>query len=44
MAGTLIESGRLSPNLDRSLPFTQAADAMRLLGNGEIRGKVALTL
>ena len=40
----LIESGQLVPNLDRSYPIEHAADAMRLLERGEIRGKVALTL
>jgi NADPH:quinone reductase-like Zn-dependent oxidoreductase len=40
----LIESGRLAPSLDRSYPIEHAADAMRFLEKGEIRGKVAVTL
>ncbi|CAA9364704.1 MAG: probable oxidoreductase, Zn-binding [uncultured Nocardioidaceae bacterium] len=40
----LIESGRITPRVDRSFPLEHAADAMRLLEKGEIRGKVALTL
>jgi NADPH:quinone reductase-like Zn-dependent oxidoreductase len=40
----LIESGQLAPNLDQTLPLAQAADAMRLLERGAIRGKVALTV
>jgi NADPH:quinone reductase-like Zn-dependent oxidoreductase len=40
----LIESGQLTPNLDRSYPLEQAADAMRLLEQGQIRGKVAITV
>jgi NADPH:quinone reductase-like Zn-dependent oxidoreductase len=39
----LIEAGQLSPSLDRTYPFEQAPDAMRLLETGQIRGKVALT-
>jgi NADPH:quinone reductase-like Zn-dependent oxidoreductase len=40
----LIEAGRLVPRLDRTYPLEQAADAVRLLERGEIRGKVALTM
>jgi NADPH:quinone reductase-like Zn-dependent oxidoreductase len=39
----LIEAGQLVPSLDRTYPLEQAPDAMRLLENGQIRGKVALT-
>jgi NADPH:quinone reductase-like Zn-dependent oxidoreductase len=37
-----IEAGELVPTLDRSYPLDQAADAMRLLQAGGIRGKVAI--
>jgi NADPH:quinone reductase-like Zn-dependent oxidoreductase len=32
------------PSLDRTFPLEQAADAVRLLERGEIRGKVAITV
>lgn len=40
----LIEAGKLVPSLDRSYPLDQAAEAMRLLEHGEVRGKVVLTV
>jgi NADPH:quinone reductase-like Zn-dependent oxidoreductase len=40
----LIESGQLAPSLDRTYPLERAADAVRLLEGGEIRGKVAITV
>lgn len=40
----LIEAGRLTPRLDRTYPLQQARDAMRRLENGEIRGKLAITV
>ena len=40
----LIEAGELIPTLDRSYPLDQAPDAMRKLEQGEVRGKVALTI
>jgi NADPH:quinone reductase-like Zn-dependent oxidoreductase len=38
----LIEAGRLVPTLDRTYPLEGAADAMRQLEAGTIRGKVAV--
>jgi NADPH:quinone reductase-like Zn-dependent oxidoreductase len=40
----LIESGELTPDLDRVYPLEHAADAVRLLEQGAIRGKVAITV
>jgi NADPH:quinone reductase-like Zn-dependent oxidoreductase len=40
----LIESGELTPRVDRSYPLEQAAEAVRLLESGQIRGKVAITV
>lgn len=40
----LIEDGQVTPVLDRTFPLDQAAAAMRLLGEGRVRGKVALTI
>ena len=42
--GELIEAGRLVPILDRTFPLDRAADALRQLENGAIRGKVAVTV
>jgi NADPH:quinone reductase-like Zn-dependent oxidoreductase len=38
----LIESGKVLPSVDRSYPLDDAADAMRRLQSGQVRGKVAL--
>jgi NADPH:quinone reductase-like Zn-dependent oxidoreductase len=40
----LIEAGKIIPALDRTYPLEQAAEAMRGLEAGRVRGKVALTL
>ena len=40
----VIESGKVVPSVDRSYPLDDAADAMRLLQSGQVRGKVALTV
>jgi NADPH:quinone reductase-like Zn-dependent oxidoreductase len=40
----LIEAGRLVPALDRRYPLERAAEAVQELGDGTIRGKVALTV
>jgi NADPH:quinone reductase-like Zn-dependent oxidoreductase len=40
----LVEDGRLVPTLDRTFPLERAADAVRLLEDGAIRGKVAITM
>lgn len=40
----LIEAGQLTPTLDRSYPLEQAGEAMRHLEEGQIRGKVAITV
>jgi NADPH:quinone reductase-like Zn-dependent oxidoreductase len=41
---SLIESGQLTPSLHSSYALEDAVDAMRLLEEGKIRGKVAITL
>ncbi|MDX6299780.1 MAG: hypothetical protein QOF53_994 [Nocardioidaceae bacterium] len=38
----LIEAGELTPSLDRAYPLHEAADAMRHLEAGAVRGKVTL--
>ncbi len=40
----LIESGQLSPVIDRSYPLADAADAMRHLEAGHARGKIAIAV
>ena len=39
----LIESGAITPSLDRSYPLDRAPEAMRALEAGQVRGKVAIT-
>ncbi len=40
----LIESGKVTPSVDRTYPLAQVPDAMRHLVAGEVRGKVAITI
>ena len=40
----LLESGQVVPSLDRTYPMAEAADAMRRLEAGLVRGKVAVTV
>ena len=40
----LIEAGKVAPALDRTYPLADAAEAMRRLEDGEVRGKVAITV
>jgi NADPH:quinone reductase-like Zn-dependent oxidoreductase len=40
----LIEAGRVTPSLERTYPLHEAADAMRHLLGGHVRGKVALSI
>ena len=41
---TLIEAGKVTPSIDRTYPLDQAADAMRHLDAGLVRGKIAITV
>jgi len=40
----LIEDGKVVPSVDRSYPLEEAPDAMRLLEEGRVRGKVVITV
>lgn len=40
----LIETGALTPSIDRTYPLAEVADAMRHLAAGQARGKVAITV
>ena len=41
---TMIEAGEVAPSLARTYPLHQAREAMRLLEQGQVRGKVAITV
>jgi NADPH:quinone reductase-like Zn-dependent oxidoreductase len=41
---TLIEAGKVMPIVDRTFPLSEAADAMRYLTDGHVRGKVVITV
>jgi NADPH:quinone reductase-like Zn-dependent oxidoreductase len=40
----LIEAGKVTPSLDRTYPLESAAEAMRQLAAGQVRGKVAIQI
>jgi NADPH:quinone reductase-like Zn-dependent oxidoreductase len=40
----LIEAGNVTPSIDRSYPLEEAADAVRHLAAGQVRGKVAISI
>lgn len=40
----LIESGKLTPIIDRAYPLAEAPEAIRYLAEGRVRGKVVITL
>jgi NADPH:quinone reductase-like Zn-dependent oxidoreductase len=40
----LIESGQITPVIDRTYPLTEAAEAIRYLEQGRARGKVVITV
>jgi NADPH:quinone reductase-like Zn-dependent oxidoreductase len=40
----LIETGQLSPTIDKTYPLNQAPDAMRHLQAGQARGKLAIAV
>lgn len=39
----LVESGKVRPVIDRCYPLSEAAEALRYLGEGHAQGKVVLT-
>lgn len=39
-----IEAGQVLPAVDQTYPLEQAAEAMKRLGNGQARGKLAITV
>ena len=40
----LIETGKVTPVIDRTYPLSEAADAIRYVGSGRTRGKVAISV
>ena len=40
----LIESGKICPAIDRTYPFSDAAEAVRYVGTGQARAKVVITM
>jgi len=40
----LIEAGKVTPVIDRTYPLGEAADALRYLDSGRVRGKVVITV
>jgi NADPH:quinone reductase-like Zn-dependent oxidoreductase len=40
----LIESGQVTPVIDRTYPLSQAPDAIRYMQHGHARGKVVITV
>jgi NADPH:quinone reductase-like Zn-dependent oxidoreductase len=40
----LLETGRLTPRIDRTFPLSDGAEAMRYVGSGQARAKVVLTV
>jgi NADPH:quinone reductase-like Zn-dependent oxidoreductase len=42
--GELIESGKLTPVIDRTYPLAEVPEAIRYLERGHARGKVVITL
>jgi NADPH:quinone reductase-like Zn-dependent oxidoreductase len=40
----LVEEGAITPVVDRTFPLEQAADALRLLEGGHVRGKLAIAV
>ena len=39
-----LDSGQVTPSVDRTYPLDQVPDAMRHLESGQVRGKVAITV
>ena len=42
--GDLMESGKVTPVIDRRYPLSQVPDAIRYLEEGHARGKVVITM
>jgi len=40
----MIEAGKVKPVMDRRYPLNEAAEALRYLGEGHVRGKVVIAV
>ena len=40
----LLETGKVAPVIDRSYPLTEVPEALRRLKEGDIQGKVVITM
>jgi NADPH:quinone reductase-like Zn-dependent oxidoreductase len=40
----LVEAGKVRPVIDRRYPLSEAAEALRYLGEGHARGKIVITM
>jgi NADPH:quinone reductase-like Zn-dependent oxidoreductase len=40
----LLEAGKIAPVIDRCYPLSEAAEALRYLGEGHARGKIVITM
>ena len=40
----LLEAGKIKPIIERCYPLSEAAEALRYLGAGHVRGKIVLTM
>jgi NADPH:quinone reductase-like Zn-dependent oxidoreductase len=40
----LLESGQLTPRIDRTYPLSEGAEAVRYVGTGQARAKVVITM
>ena len=40
----LLKTGKLTPHVDKTFPLAEAADAIRYLQDGCVKGKVVLTM
>jgi len=40
----LLETGKLTPRIDRTYPLTEGAEAVRYVGTGQARAKVVITM
>jgi NADPH:quinone reductase-like Zn-dependent oxidoreductase len=40
----LLEAGKVAPVIDRRYPLSEAAEALRYLGEGHAKGKIVITM
>lgn len=40
----LLESGKIEPHIDRTFPLSEVPEAIRFLQEGQVKGKVVITV